>query len=177
MVFAPRGGGKTALKRMIEISSLSEPFMCITYNQFNVASQKLSDIDLDYHLENIARLLLVAIISSAADRGVEKLSADDRHILYLMTKEYLSAIDTTDLKNAIASVQNLSDKAKEWWNNFTGPIGLVLNALLTKIGFGTAEVEKFKKAGGKLGNRVDQISTPGSMARSLGYACIYVLID
>lgn len=177
VVFAPRGGGKTALKRMIELSSLGDPFMCVTYNQFNVAGLRLGSIDLDYHLENIVRLLLVAVLSAAADRGIGGLSSDDRHIIYLLAKEYLSEIDTTELKSAIQSVQNLTDKAKEWWNKFTGPLGLILNAVLTKIGLGTTEIEKFSAAGGRLGQRVDQMQVLGSLAIKLGFRCIYILVD
>jgi hypothetical protein len=177
VVFAPRGGGKTALKRMLELSSLNDPFMCVTYNRFSVSGLRLEDIDLDYHLRNLVRLLLVAVLSSAAERGIESFSDDDRHLLYLLTKEYLSDIDSTELKAAIQSVQNLSDKAKEWWNKFTGPIAIVLNVVLTKIGLGSAEVEKFRTSGGKLGQRVDQIQLLGQLASKLGYKCTYVLID
>jgi hypothetical protein len=177
VVFAPRGGGKTALKRMLELSSLSDNFLCVTYNQFGVTGLKLKDIDLQYHCRNIARLLLVAILSAGAEIGISSFSNDDRHLIYLLTKEYLSEIDSTELKSAIQSVQNLSDKAKEWWNKFTGPIGIVLNALLTKVGLGTAEVEKFRAAGGKLGQLIEQIDLLGQLAVKLGYKCVYVLID
>jgi hypothetical protein len=177
VVFAPRGGGKTALKRMLEISSLTDNFLCVTYNQFGVAGLKLKDVDLQYHFRNVARLLLVAILSATAEKGIDSLSSDDRHFIYLLTKEYLSEIDVTELKAAIQSVQNISDKAKEWWNKFTGPIGVVLNALLVKIGLGTAEIERFSTAGGKLGQAIDQINLLGQMAIKLGYRCVYVLVD
>ena len=177
IVFAPRGGGKTALKRMLELSSLTDPFMCVTYNRFGVAGLRLEDIDLDYHMRNLVRLLLVAVLSAAAERGIGSFSSDDRHLVYLLTKEYLSEIDTTELKAAIQAVQNISDKAKEWWNKFTGPIGLVLNALLAKIGLGSAEVEQFSTAGGKLGQALDQIQLLGQLSSKLGYRCTYVLID
>ena len=177
VVFAPRGGGKTALKKMLELSSQSDQFMCVTYNQFGVAGLRLKDIDLQYHLRNLARLLLVAVLSGAAEIGISSFSHDDRHLIYLLTREHLSKIDVTELKAAIQSVQNLTDKAKEWWNKFTGPIGLVLNGLLTKIGLGTAEVEKFSVAGGKIGQLIDQISLLGQFATKLGYKCVYVLVD
>jgi hypothetical protein len=177
VVFAPRGGGKTALKRMLEISSLSDNFLCVTYNHFGVSGLKIEDIDLEYHLKNIVRLLLVAVLSAAAERGIGNLSHDDRHLVYLFSKEYLSDIDITELKSAIQSVQNISDKAKEWWNKFTGPIGVVLNALLTKIGLGSAEVEKFRAEGGKLGQLTDQIGILGDMGIKLGHRCVYVLVD
>ena len=177
VVFAPRGGGKTALKRMLEVSSQTDGFMCVTYNQFGVSGLTLSQIDLQYHLRNIIRLLLVAVLSSAAETGIEKLSNDDRHLVYLLTKEHLSQIDTTELKAAIQAVQNLSDKAKEWWNKFTGPIGVVINALLAKIGLGEAEVQKFSTSGGKLGQPIDQIKLLGELALKLGHRCVYVLVD
>lgn len=177
VVFAPRGGGKTALKRKLELSSLTDNFLCVTYNQFGVTGLSLKEIDLQYHCKNIARLLLVAILSAAAEVGINPLSDDDRHLIYLLTKEYLSEIDSTELKSAIQSVQNLSDKAKEWWNKFTGPIGIVLNALLSRIGLGTAELEQFKTTGGKLGQLIEQIDLLGQLATKLGYRCIYVLID
>ena len=177
VVFAPRGGGKTALKRMLEISSLADPFLCVTYNQFSVASLRIDQIDSEYHLRNIIRLLLVALLSAVVDRGIQQLTDDDRHLIYLLSKEYLSEIDTTELKFAIQSVQSLSDKAKEWWNKFTGPIGFVLNALLIKIGLGKAELEKFSTAGGRLGRSIEQIEILGKLTRRVGYKCAYVLID
>jgi hypothetical protein len=80
---------------MLELSSLTDPFMCITYNRFVVAGLRLEDIDLDYHMRNLVRLLLVSVPSSAAERGIETFSHDDRHLIYLLTTEYLSEIDTT----------------------------------------------------------------------------------
>jgi translation elongation factor EF-1beta len=67
---------------------------------------------------------------------VEKLSSEQRHLLYLFSKEYLSELDRSELKEAIKAVKNLSDTALDWWNKFTGPIGFAVNALLNKIGAG-----------------------------------------
>lgn len=177
VVFAPRGGGKTALKRKLELSSLSQPFLCVTYNQFGVAGLSLTDVDLNYHCRNIARLLVVALLSAAAEKGIDCFTSDDRHLVYLLSKEYLSEIDSTELKTAIQSVQNLTDKAKEWWNKFTGPIGVVLNALLAKIGLGATEVEKFRTAGGRLGQLIEQIDVLGQLVMKMGYRCVYILVD
>jgi hypothetical protein len=177
VVFAPRGGGKTALKRMLELSSQTDEFLCVTYNHFNTAGLKLYDIDLEYHLKNITRLLLVAVLTLTADKGVTALTPDDRHLLYLLIKAHLTDIDTTELKASISAVQNVSDKAKEWWNKFTGPVGIVLNALLTKVGLGTADIQKFEAAGGRLGQLTDQIHLLGQMALTLGNKCVYVLVD
>jgi hypothetical protein len=40
IVFAPRGGGKTALKRRIELFSRSDNFLCVTYNAFPIGSKR-----------------------------------------------------------------------------------------------------------------------------------------
>jgi len=53
----------------------------------------------------------------------------------------------------------------------------VINALLAKIGLGSAELDKFSAARGKLGQRQDQIRILGEFAIALGFKCVYVLID
>src|SRR5207248_5317104 len=151
VVFAPRGGGKTALKRKIEIASKGRPFLCVTYNRFPMSGLSLEDITADYHLTNILRLIVIGVVSESNEWGVSKLSSEQRHLLYLFCKRYLSELDRSELKEAIAAVKNLSDAALDWWNNFTGPIGLALNALLTKLGLGTAEITRFEQQGGSLG--------------------------
>ncbi len=177
IVFAPRGGGKTALKRKIELASETESFLCVTYNVFPVDSLTLSQINLAYHLKNVARLLLVAIVTATMDKGLLKLNKEDRHLLYLLVKEYLSEISQGELKDAIGAIKNLPDRAVEIWNKFTGPIGIVINALLQKIGLQAAEVSQFANAGGKLGDLRDQITVMQTIAAKLGYESIYILVD
>lgn len=177
IVFAPRGGGKTALKRKMEIGSIGENFLCITYNQFDVSGLRANDITLDYHLRNIVRLVLVAVITAAAARGVTELNNDDRHLLYLLAKSHLSKLDQTQLKESVSAIQNFGDKALDFWNKFTGPIGFVLNALLAKVGLGAAELQKFDSSGGALGSLLDQLRVMRSIAYKLDYCAIYVLVD
>jgi hypothetical protein len=177
IVFAPRGGGKTALKRKIELSSQGEPFLCITYNRFNTDSKKLAQIGSEYHLRNLVQLFLVAVITGISNSGIEKLNTDDRHIIYLLVKEHLSQLDQSELKIAINSIKNFSDQAIEMWNKFTGPIGLVLNALFDRIGLGSTEIDKFKTESGNLGSLSDRMVALQVIASRLGYGSIYVLID
>lgn len=177
IVFAPRGGGKTALKRKIELSSIDQQFLCVTYNQFDTSGKKLSDIDLEFHTNNIIRLILVAVLTAVEKNGINKLSTDDRHFLYLLVKENLFEIERHQLRSAIKSVQNFGDKAKDWWNKFTGPIGLVINHLLQQIGMVDAEISKFKDQGGSTGNTFQQLETLQGLAQKIGFMAIYVLID
>ncbi|KAF1692211.1 hypothetical protein CSC65_14710 [Pseudoxanthomonas daejeonensis] len=148
----------------------------MTYNDFNVAGLKLAQIDANYHLRNIARLVLVAVITAASSRGAA-LTNGQKHILFLLTKEHLSEIDRTTLNSAISSIKNFGDKAKEAWNMLTGPIGVVINAVLAKVGVGAAEIRRFEGEGGTVGSYLDQLKALYSISSSIGYQSIYVLID
>ena len=178
IVFAPRGGGKTALKRMIELDSQNKTFLCVTYNNFDTAGLKLSDINYEYHLRNLVRLVLVALISGIKNKKISEVySSDERHYFYMFIYNYLNNIESTMLKDAIKAVKNNNDKAMEWWNKFSGPIGLVLNNLFAQIGFEKIEVEKFSSANGKLGSLEDQLRVLYELAFKAGYSSIYVLVD
>jgi hypothetical protein len=177
IVFAPRGGGKTALKRRIELISRTDPFLCVTYNSFPTAGLKLEQVDQQFHLKNLSRILTVAILSAAEADRIDKLSSDERHLLYLMAKAHLSGIDRASLKEAIAAVKNLSDKAKEIWNKFTGPVGVVVNVLLTHFGFKTVEISKFDASIAEVGDLKSQIEFLAELAQKFGYRSTYILID
>jgi hypothetical protein len=177
VVFAPRGGGKTALKRKIEIASMGADFLCITYNTFPTERLSIADINSAYHFVNLLRLVLIAVIGECNEHGVDRLSKTDRHFLYLFAKIYLSGIDQSELRDSIKAVKNLSDKARDWWNKFTGPVGLLLNAMLTKLGFGVAEVKKFEQEGGSLGAYHEQFRVLRDIAEKFGKRAIYILVD
>ncbi len=177
VVYAPRGGGKTALKRRIELSSRTEPFLCVIYNSFPTAGLKLTDIDLQYHLRNIVRILLVAILGEAATLGIDGLEKNDRHFLYILTKEHLTELGRADLKEAIAAVTHISDKAKEVWNMLTGPIGVALSAVFAHFGFKAPEVSKFDSEKGNAGTLEEQISFLVKIAPVFGFKSTYILVD
>lgn len=162
---------------MLEISSQDDRFLCITYNYFDVTNYRLENINLEYHLRNLVKLVLVGVVGATEEAGINRLSRDDRHLLYLFIKEYLSQINQTELKNAISSVQNFEDRAKEWWNNFSGPVGIVINTFLDKIGFAKAEIKSFDTQGGRLGGFEDQLRVLQQASKKLGYQCVYLLVD
>jgi len=177
VVYAPRGGGKTALKRRIELSARTEPFLCVIYNSFPTAGLKLKDIDLQYHLRNLVRILLVAILGEAATLGIDGLQKDDRHFLYILTKEHLTKLGRADLKEAIAAVTHISDKAKEVWNVLTGPIQVALSAASVHFGFKAPEVSKFESQKGSAGTLEEQIGFLVKIAPVFDFKSTYILVD
>jgi hypothetical protein len=177
IVYAPRGGGKTALKRRIELAARTDAFLCVTYNTFPTTGLKLANIDLEYHLRNLTRILLVAILSAATTTGIDNLSGDDKHFLYMLAKEHLSRLDRSDLKDAISSVKNLSDTAKDVWNTLTGPLSAGLTVALMKFGFKSPELSKFEAEKGMVGNLSEQIAFLARIATLFGFFSTYVLVD
>ena len=71
-VFAPRGGGKTAQKVMIEgvgeAGAASDTFLCLTYDRFILTDGfKTRNATLDWHLLNLVRILCSAILVKIDD--------------------------------------------------------------------------------------------------------------
>lgn len=177
-VFAPRGYGKTALKRKIEIASHTDNILCITYNFFPTSGKKLIDIDQKYHLTNLIRLILLAILTGYFEKQESNsLDSDDKHVIYLFIKEYLSSIEKSELKNSIKAIKNFSDKAIEVWNKFTGPIGYAVNNIFEHFGFKAPDIKKYEQAGGVLGDEVEQLEILAELSKKLNYDSIYILID
>ena len=177
IVFAPRGGGKTALKRRIELSARTDAFLCITYNSFPVGSLKLSEIDQSFHLKNIIRAFTVAVLSSVTTTGIQKLTNSQRHILYLLSKAYLSKLNGAELRDAIASVKNLNDKARDIWNAVTGPVNVGVMVLALKFGFKAPDLKKFEAEGGEVGSFTEQLRFLAQLAEKFGYFSCYILVD
>jgi hypothetical protein len=177
VVYAPRGGGKTALKRRIELSAKTDPFLSVTYNSFPTSGLRLIDIGLEYHLRNVTRVLLVAVLSEATSSGVENLTTNERHFLYVLAKEHLSQLSRADLKDAISSVTHISDRAKEVWNKLTGPISAGLNVALAHWGFKGPEISKFEVDKVKAGSLEEQIGFLVSIVPRFGFKSAYVLVD
>jgi hypothetical protein len=177
VVYAPRGGGKTALKRRIELSAKTDKFLSVTYNSFPTAGLKLKDISLEYHLRNVTRILLVAILSEATTFGVDRLDRDDRHFLYVLSKEHLTQLSRADLKEALSAVTHISDKAKEVWNNLTGPISAGLNVVMAHWGFKAPEISKFETDRAKAGTLEEQIKFLVKIVPVFDFSSAYILVD
>ncbi len=177
VVYAPRGGGKTALKRKIELSAKTNEFLSVTYNSFPTSGLKLRDITLEYHMRNIVRILLVAILSRATTTGVDGLTRDDRHFLYILSKEHMSQLSRADLKDTLSAVTHISDKAKEVWNTLTGPISAGLTVAMAHWGFKAPEISKFEADKAKAGTLEEQIRFLVKIVPVFGFASVYILVD
>ena len=63
IVFAPRGGGKTAQRRMIERQSADNEILAITYDNFDFSDvNKPHDVKIYHHLRRIIRFILTGLL-------------------------------------------------------------------------------------------------------------------
>lgn len=98
VVFAPRGGGKTAQKIMIEkFSQEKQDFICIAYDKFPVDQLKSpKDASAEFHLSNISRAILLAVLVSLRDSegGLSRLLPPDRLLIVKLSRSLLGEISS-----------------------------------------------------------------------------------
>lgn len=178
VVFAPRGGGKTALRRMVEISSPADEVICVTYSHFPTNGRRLADIDLDYHLKNVIVLALIGVVSYLlVDERYKRLSQSSRKQLYMLLRGNLSSLRQAELGDAIRSVRSLSQTAREWWNNTLKVANPILSAVAVAFSFPPVELQAWDAEKINLGSALDQLAAIREIANEVGATSIYVLAD
>ena len=180
MVFAPRGAGKSAQRRMVEIMAPADVVLCVTYDSFrNPRRRPLLDMTLDDHLLNVVRTTVVGLLTWIGDnrRAVRGLEPSQRQVLRALALAVLSGATQGEVREALDSLRNLSTRAKQIWNDHSW----VLSAVLSSIGIAgggvggalpQAQVEE--RSDEEPGQRLDMIAR---VAGGLGLQAIYVLVD
>lgn len=144
VIFAPRGGGKTAQRRMIEIRCLDEelPFVCLTYDHFDgVNNPKLS---LQEHLSALCRLLTVAILEYL-DREPEQafdLNDHEKRIVKVAAETFASGLSLSEYNVAFNSVKSLGDRATEFWHKYGGVIAAGISVAMKKAGLDDVSIPR-----------------------------------
>ncbi len=178
VVFAPRGGGKTALRRMVEKSSPGDGVVCVSYYSFPLSGLKLGDVNLDYHLSNVIILVLVGLVGFLVSEQQEaRLSQKARRSLYWLLRFHLSTLKQTELQDAIISVRSLTQTAREWWNNALRIAKPILAVVMAAVGAAPIEIEQLDAEDIDLGPLLDQLAAINALAREIGISSIFVLVD
>jgi hypothetical protein len=182
VILAPRGGGKTAQRVMLEQSSRhSKEYLCVTYDEFLVADgAKLDGIDLNYHLRNVNELLTLSILLDCASEGYGKENLDEHKVgvLKQAVEIYLGAYSQNLHSSAIGKFKNLGDKAGDLWDKYGGKLSLLVNGVLAYLGVGAVDLSSLARNPENY-NQSHQfyLSKLGEIAIALGYKSVYVLID
>lgn len=187
IVFAPRGGGKTTQRRMIESQCVVSNVLAITYDQFEFSDIKSAqEITLGHHLRLIIRSLLIGLLMqiNSKPEAINKLTKEDKQIFLKLSAEHLGAIKSVDLTTAINSLKGFKDKFKDFWNEWTPTIGLGLQAVvrllrpIEDLGDSIANLSKFHDPEFNLSDTLKfQLRLLIDLSRKLEWRSVYILVD
>lgn len=180
VVFAPRGGGKTAQKIMIEKRSAEvRQFLCVTYDRFSTDRLKQAkDASADYHLTNISRIILIAILLEIEERGYLPADFDDfdRKVILSLSRKTMGDLSSEKFREALSSIKSIGDKAEDLFKKYGGfAIGL-LNLVSAKFGLG-----KFEHAAAAIKPLDEtirfQFEALIPIVKKFGFKSTYILVD
>jgi hypothetical protein len=180
MVFAPRGSGKSAQRRMVEIFAPGDDVLCVTYDRFRRQSEgSLLDMTIRDHEASIGRIAVIGLLTWTSDHrdALGRLTADEKMALRALALAVLSGVSQTELQRALGALRNLSTNAKRIWNDHNWILNSVLSSINIAMGGsgGTlAPAFEVEASGGATDEHLDLL---GRLALKLGLSAIYVLID
>ncbi|NPE29477.1 hypothetical protein HNV12_16265 [Methanococcoides sp. SA1] len=181
VVLAPRGGGKTAQRKMIEIWSKDNPVLTVTYDRFEFGvNQNLEDIGLPYHLKNIITLTLLNLIFWASDKPeiLNKLPKYQKDHLSVLCHNYLGNLTGQDVQQVLTNLKSIPQKIKTYFNENVGIFEPLINYLLKAYDLEKIDMPELKREDKKLDSTYKyQLELLYEIANQLGFEAIYVLID
>jgi hypothetical protein len=181
IVLAPRGGGKSAQRRMIEEYAAAHPeFLCVTYDEYEIPSgMRLADADLGYHLTQVMRIILLGILLRLDDEPerIGRLSKDEKYLLKVQVERFLGDLSIAQFETALKSLRGIPDKVKAFMRKHAAGVALALDALKQKSGLSSLEVPDGAVAGGIDAGLKFHLEKATGIAKSLGFDSVYLLID
>jgi hypothetical protein len=177
IVFAPRGGGKTAQRRVLEEDSRQSEsnYLCVLYDRFAEGTPNI-----DEHLKQICLRILVGLLVSLEDEGLtgEALVREDRDFL----RNEAAVLDSVDAETFHALIRSLKSDARkmgDWLRDHSGPIKAVVSTLLAKRG---VELDPAQPWGPQMTKARETPSLARlrrllTVAQHFGIDSVYLLID
>lgn len=182
VIFAPRGGGKTAQRLMIEREAASPDatYLCLTYDAF--ATVVASGGGLAAHQVELCRTVTLAILSYLEDDSVEAvfLSDHERQIVKVAAQQFVGVLGLGEYKAAVGAVKTLGDKAGDFWKKYGGPVAAGVALLMKKAGLDDVKIsvnlEQQAQDSGAASSYYF-LSQLVEIARKLGWNAVYFLVD
>jgi len=184
VIFAPRGGGKSAQRRMIEYRAASENVFAVTYDRFEgLNGLDLQTVGIEFHLHNIISLLLLGFLLEYKSRGLmaPAFSGAERGQIEALCALYLGKINRLEALDALKSLRTLSSKARQVLREWSGPLSALVSAALASHGVHGAGVGL--GAGGSKDREVLEgpskihLEMAVGFVRSIGFDSVYILVD
>jgi hypothetical protein len=182
VIFAPRGGGKTAQRLMIEREAVvpGANYLCLTYDSF--AAVVSSGGGLANHHVELCRIVTLAILSYLEDDSVEAifLSDHERQIVKVSAQQFVGGLGLGEYKAAVAAVKTLGDKAGDFWTKYGGPVAAGVALLMKRAGLDDVSIsislEQQAQDSGAASTYFF-LSQLVAIARKLGWSAVYFLVD
>jgi len=178
-VFAPRGGGKTAQRKMIEYECVkNENVLCVNYSDFDF-SKEPKDITLNDHLGKIIPSIILGILTKLNQNPdlAKRLDETDKLYLKHLVEVHIGNLSERELSNAINSLSNYSDKAKKIWNEHLFSINIALNLVLSRLGSKDQDLKKLDTSPKFDETLKHQFKKIPLIALKMNFSSIYILID
>ena len=181
VAFAPRGGGKSAQRRMIEAQCMDSHVLAVTYDRFEFAeARRVIEVTLHHHLRNVLRFSLMGLLITLHSEPAlkDKLTKHDREIIVKLAADHLSGITEVALKQTLDSLKSLKEKVQDFWNEWLPLISVSVNLFLKKLLGVDADLDRYQSSD-PLGapSLKYQLELVVGLARKVGFSSIYVLLD
>jgi hypothetical protein len=181
IVYAPRGGGKTAQRIMIEKRAKTvNDILTITYTNHDLSEFKeISEVSLVYHLTYLNRLLLLAFFASIEQsefRFTFAFSLSERQYIYKLARIYLYDTPASFPNQAIAALKTVSDHAINLYNNFKEPIANIIKQISKAKGIeiDLSKIDLDKKL---MISHKDNFMNIIALLKKAGYNSVMILVD
>jgi len=184
VIFAPRGGGKSAQRRMLEYRAHRENIFTITYDRFeHLVPASLNNLTLEYHLRNLIRLGLLGFLLEIHERTLSPSSFRriEREQIDVLCRTYIGRITKTEALEAIKSLRTLSAKARTFLRDWAGPAGSLASMILKAKGLGplnlkTGPTDEAPPVPDELPTKL-HLEIVCDLLRSIGYRSVFILVD
>jgi hypothetical protein len=182
VVFAPRGGGKTAQRLMLEREAIAPDaaYLCLTYDSFTAVVGRGGG--LGAHQIELCRILTLAILAYLEDESVEAifLSDHERQIVKVAALQFVGTLGLGEYKTAVDSVKTLGDKAGDFWQKYGGVVAAGVALLMKKAGLDDVNISvalEEQARDSTVASSYYFLSQLVQIARKLGCDAVYFLID
>lgn len=181
VVFAPRGAGKTAQRRMVEREGIKNKFLAVTYDRFELTNNlKIQDISLDYHLRNIIIRILLSILSYATDYPdlIKNFTKNEKKQFNLFIQTYLGNMTGDDVQELMSELKGIPERFSKFWRDNVSFIEPIVAYLLKSNNLDVIDPEKISLNERKLsGTYKYQLEQLLKYTQKIGFDSIYILID
>jgi hypothetical protein len=182
IILAPRGGGKTAQRVMIERDSAAQSeYLCVTYDTFDIDGDlKLSDATWSYHMTQICRLIVTGLLVDLEvdPSPFELLTERQKQLLKYYIDRFLGPASASEFETAISAIKNVGDKARDIWRKYGGVASALINTASKRLNFGAlslpADLVNQRPDSDSLRYHFRQML---EIAVGIGFNSVYILVD